>query len=114
MQSSDKESGQMEDDQAPKDTGPPENNAATAQEAANCPSCNASNPPDEEFCGNCGTQLSPSEEPADNPATNDPPQEMTEQEREEFKLLTLPKTPIAVSSHGATHIGRVVEYGKDE
>lgn len=93
--------------------------AATKQEAEapqeiKCPSCSTVNPPTEEFCGHCGTALSNSADSPLDPTTNEDPRTMTEAEREEFKLLTLPKTPIAVSSHGSTHIGRVVEYDKDE
>lgn len=89
--------------------------AATTQEAEapeeiTC-SCGKVNPKGEEFCGQCGTELiagsTPTEVVAPQPSAMDP------QQLEEFKLMTLPKIPINVSSAGLTHVGLLKENNED-
>ncbi|OGE82374.1 MAG: hypothetical protein A3B10_02765 [Candidatus Doudnabacteria bacterium RIFCSPLOWO2_01_FULL_44_21] len=93
----------------PEATGPP------VPEPANpgkCPGCGQPTQPTDEFCGHCGIELIASSVPAETPPnTDDPP--LDPPRAEELKLLTLPKTPINVSTAGATHVGLVKENNED-
>jgi len=115
------------DEPTDQDTGPPPvedpagaaviNPDATATEQGAGTSeeikcvCGQVNPKGEEFCGQCGTQLiagSVSTEVAVPEASAMDPSAL-----EEFKLLTLPKVPINVTSSGLTHVGLQKENNED-
>lgn len=93
-----------------------------------CPSCEVENAEDELFCVECGTELviQTQQAAAGNGQTvtqtsatgppapaETPPEPLDPAALEEYRLLTVPKVPIAVSSFGSTHVGLVKENNED-
>lgn len=76
-----------------------------------CAACSTENAEGDPFCSSCGMELVPTENEESPEAM--PQQPVSPEALEEYKFLTLPKAPIAVTSSGATHIGLVKENNED-